>query len=243
MWWPHYPRGRTEVPGGARTPPPALLDDLREARSIRARQNHHWTPGHGHRVRHRRPPLPLAVQAHPLREEGPQPVPGPHQPQGGGRDRRGRRPAQAPAVDGPRPGPLLHHVGLHHPAAHDHRGLRRPLRQVLPHPGHRDLGLGRLHRGLLHRGRADRPHHLRHHPPEERAEPPRAQVTLLRLPSRCRLARPPHDRRRHDHAPPLPRGPGQHRPHPVPLRLGRLRLPHRGQVAGSRSVPAPTRSW
>ena len=24
-------------------------------------------------------------------------------------------------------GPLLHHVGLHHPPAHHHRGLRRPL--------------------------------------------------------------------------------------------------------------------
>ena len=34
-------------------------------------------------------------------------------------------------------GPLLHHVGLHHPAAHHHRGLRRPVRRRLPHPRHR----------------------------------------------------------------------------------------------------------
>ena len=57
-------------------------------------------------------------------------------------------------------------------------------------PGHRDLELGRLHRGLLHRGGPARPHHLLHHPPEERPEPARAQVTLLRLPPRCRLDHP-----------------------------------------------------
>jgi hypothetical protein len=26
---PHYPLGRIEIPGGARTPPPSLFDDLR----------------------------------------------------------------------------------------------------------------------------------------------------------------------------------------------------------------------
>ena len=55
---------------------------------------------------------------------------------------------------------------------------------------------------------------------EERSEPPRAQVTLLRLPHRRRLARPRHDRRRHDHAAPLPGRAGEHRPDPVPLRRG-----------------------
>ena len=31
-------------------------------------------------------------------------------------------------------GPLLHHVGFHHPAAHHHRGLRRPVHQDFPIP-------------------------------------------------------------------------------------------------------------
>ena len=39
-------------------------------------------------------------------------------------------------------GPLLHHVGLHHPAAHHHRGLRGPVPEDLPHPGHRAPGRG-----------------------------------------------------------------------------------------------------
>jgi hypothetical protein len=29
MWWPHYPLSRIEIPGGARTPSPFPLDDLR----------------------------------------------------------------------------------------------------------------------------------------------------------------------------------------------------------------------
>jgi hypothetical protein len=29
MWWPHYPLGRIEIPGGARTPSPFPLNDLR----------------------------------------------------------------------------------------------------------------------------------------------------------------------------------------------------------------------
>ena len=55
MGRPHYPLGRIEIPGGARTPPPFLFDDLREPRSIRARQDHHWSCCHSDRLRHRRP--------------------------------------------------------------------------------------------------------------------------------------------------------------------------------------------
>ncbi len=174
----------------------------------------------------------------------PVPHPGPHQPQGRGGGHRGGRAAQAPAVDDPRPGPLLHHVGLHHPAADHHRGLRRPLQQVLPHPRHRNLGLGRLHRGLLRLRRPRRPGRLRRHPAQECPVPPRAQVTLLRHAHRRRLAGPPHDRRRHDHAPPLPGRPDQHQPHPVPLLgLEHLRLTCRGASSCTPSGPAPTASW
>ena len=202
---------------------------------------HHWPCCHGHRVRHRRPPFPLAVQAHPLRQEGPQPVPGSHQVQGGGRDGRGRRSAKAPAVDGPRPGPLLHHVGLHHPAAHDHR--RRPLQQSTSTSPVSGPGTGSASSRTSSPCRPDRPDHVRGHPREERTEPAPSQVTLLRLPSRCCLARPPHDRRYYDHPAPLPGCPGQHRPDPVPLRLGRS--PPTPWPSGRRrcSGPAPTRCW
>ena len=57
-------------------------------------------------------------------------------------------------------------------------------------PGIGHVELGRLHRGLLRRRRPPRPHHLRHHPAEERPEPAGAQVPLLRLAHRCGLARP-----------------------------------------------------
>ena len=175
----------------------------------------------------RRPAVPLALPAHPGGQARPLADAGQHRPQGGGRGHRGGRSAQAPAVDGARPGPLLHHVGLHHPAAHHHRGLRLPLRHRLPHSRHRHLELGRLRRGLLRLRRPPRAHHLLHHPPDAGAPAPRAQVALLRLPHRRRLAGPPHDRRRHHHAAPLPRRPDQHRAEPVPLRPRRLRLPRR----------------
>ena len=84
-------------------------------------------------------------------------------------------------VDHSGPGPLLHHVGLHHPAA-DHRGgLRGPLPEDLPLPRDRPVGLGRLRGGLLRRHGPGRPGGLLHHPAEERPGPQGAPVPLLRL--------------------------------------------------------------
>ena len=71
----------------------------------------------------------------------------------------------------------------------------------------------------------------------------RAPVPLLRLAHRRRLGGAGHDRRCHHHPAALPGRPGEHRPHPVPLRLGRLRLARHGQApprwAGINSVWSP----
>ena len=53
-----------------------------------------------------------------------------------------------------------------------------------------------------------------------------------------------HDRRRHDHAAPLPGRPGQRRPQPVPLRGWGAFASHAVAKPGwPRSAPAPTRCW
>ncbi len=56
---------------------------------------------------------------------------------------------------------------------------------------------------------------VRRHPDPQRAGPPRAQVAVLRLAHRRRLARAVHDLQRHLDAVPLPRRAGQHRRLPV----------------------------
>ena len=183
-------------------------------------------------LRDRRAAVSLAVQADPVGQAGPGAHPGEHPPQGRSRGHRGGRAAQAPAVDRSGPGPLLHHVGLHHPAADHRRGLRGPLPEDLPLPRDRPVGLGRLRGGLLRRHGPGRPGRLLHHPDQERPGPQGAPVPLLRLAHRRRLGRPGHDRRRHHHPAALPGRPGEHRrPPPVPLRLGRLRLPRHRQAA------------
>ena len=142
---------------------------------------------------------------------------------------------------GGRPGPLLHHVGLHHPAAHDHRGLRGPVLQDLRHPGDRPLAGHRVHRGLLRLGRARVAGRLHRHPAGQLTQARGAGVAVLRLPPGRRLDHPGHDHRGHAHPPRLPGGPDEDgglplRPQLVDLRLARHR---RGLHLVSRGT-APT---
>ena len=193
-------------------------------------------------LRHRRAPLLLALPARRRR-----PARRARRVQGRpeadqGRAGRGRRPAEAPAVDGPRPGPLLHHLGLHHPAPHDHRGLRRPLRQVLPHPAHRDLGLASASSRTSSPSPSSSPSSSS---PSSGSRTPRAgwsgKSRFFGSHTGAAWLVLAHDRRRHDHPAPLPGRPGQHRH--IPLRLGGLRLPRRGQAARTRSAPGSTACW
>ena len=57
-----------------------------------------------------------------------------------------------------------HVLGLHYLAADHPGGLRRPVQQDLRHPGHRPLGVHRLHRGPVRGRGAGRDHHVRGHP-------------------------------------------------------------------------------
>ena len=182
----------------------------------------------------RRRAVPLALQAHPFGQVRPVPHPGSDQPQGRGRGHRGGR-ASASCCSGRSPA-LAHFFTMW--------GFTILLLTIIEAYG--DLFNKDFHipligtwdwvggaRGLLHLRRAGGAGRVRHHPPEERPAAPRAQVPFLRVPHRRRLARPPHDRPGHDHAAPLPRRAGEHRALPVPLRLGRLCLPRRGQAARS----------
>ena len=136
--------------------------------------------------------------------------------------RRGVRAAEAAALVDPRPGPPLHDVGLHHPADGLHRGLRRAVRRGLPHPADRALGGPGLPAGLHRDHGADLDHRLRDHAHPAGPGAPRADLPLLRLPHRRRVADPlPHLLRRLD-AVRLPRR--LLRGRQPALRVGRLGL-------------------
>ena len=95
---------------------------------------------------------------------------------------------------------------------------------------------GRLHRGLLRRGRHRGPPRVRRHPGQ--AGRTCGALALLRLPHRRALARAAHDFGVIDHPAALPGRPGQHRQ--LPLRLVGLRLPRPGQRRSSPSAPGST---
>ncbi len=149
---------------------------------------------------------------------------------------RGDRAAQAAEVDGAGHGARGHVLGLHRPAADDHRGVRRAVLADVRDPGDRALGGDRVHRGPVRRRGPGRHHHLHGHPAPQQPAQGGPRLAVLRLPHPRRLGRARDDHRGHHHAADLPGRAGEHRG--VPLRE-RRRLAVR--VLGGRQVAAPSR--
>ena len=98
-------------------------------------------------------------------------------------------------------------------------------------PGHRPLGVHRLHRGPVRRRGAGGHHHVRGHPAAQQPGARGPGVPVLRQPHGCGVAGAGRDFPGHRHAADLPGRADQHRR--LPLSAWRVRLADRRALAGA----------